>query len=821
MSLSTPNSEVGQSQAPSLQPDISTATFDPPYALLFPWVTQAMGVIVFFLIHRFEIPVPYVGIMFCLGLVMGVGALRIGGDDQMTQSILQWSFIDSQLLLLVFLPGLIFRDAIEVNFDLFMVAFGQILTFALPMVIIGTFFTALFAVNVLPYGWSWSLSLTLGSILASTDPIAMTSVLKKAEASPRLKLHLNGESLLNDASAVVLYTIFSLQFLSELGIEGLGRSIGWPEGIEIFFRMSLGGVAVGILFAISLILMMYELDRRLDQENNVVQVALAVTMAYLAYYTAEMQCSMSGIVACVTCGILSSAYGKGLINDQSMMDSYLSLLEHLLNTLLFTLGGVVFGEIIANTDFRDHFEWSDWGYMFALYLAVMVIRYVQVALVYPLISRIGLKSSLREMSFFAFGGLRGAVGIALALSLDASVREATVDEERRALTTKLVGLSGGVTLLTLLINGTAAGFLLRKLGLSKPTKPRKRVLQNFESSTLKYLLQEEQKLLAEPRFSNVRRAAIRSHVPFISKASQANIQGEVTKVHPDEENNIGSDEIDTTPHIDCLVRLSASANAGEYSTELLQEIRQIFLELLEAAYRLQMATGQLSDHEDHGFNLGILLDSVAFAVEDCNHQDAIQDWQYTVMYRFRNDAEAFLSRRSLSTHLNDRRACASVYQQLRISAVRAIAFIEAHRLAENKLVSYLENASIVSDSIGTESHDLLRSAIQAVSAESRVQVDKAEQLLKDIDPRDLNCITSHYVSIILLHRLSLRIEASAADGTLKEKEAQLYLNRVKRNIAHAHLCPSCHDDGDSEQQHHGGSCGGSGVCHPLSQRNSV
>mmetsp|Transcript_12076 Transcript_12076/g.34529 ORF Transcript_12076/g.34529 Transcript_12076/m.34529 type:complete len:815 (+) Transcript_12076:107-2551(+) len=798
--MPTFESEVAHSLAPSLQPHV-VMEFEAPYALLFPWVTQALGVIVFFLIHRFEVPIPYVGIMFCLGLAMGVGALRIGADDQLTQSILQWSFIDSRLILLVFLPGLIFRDAIAVNFDLFMVAFAQILTFALPMVLAGTFLTALFVMNVLPYGWSWSLSLTLGSILSSTDPIAMTSVLKKAEASPRLKLHLNGESLLNDASAVVLYTIFSLQFLSELDIDGLGTTIGWPEGIEIFFRMSLGGVAVGILFAIGLILMMYELDRRLDQENNVVQVALAVTVAYLAYYTAEMQFSMSGIVACVTCGILSSAYGKGLINDQSMMDSYLSLLEHLLNTLLFTLGGVVFGEIIANTDFRAHFEWSDWGYMFALYLAVTAIRYVQVGLVYPLISCIGLKSNVQEMSFFAYGGLRGAVGIALALSLDGSVREATLDEERRALTTKLVGLSGGVTLLTLLINGTTAGFFLRKLGLSKPTKTRKRVLQNFESSTLKFLLSEEQKLLAEPRFSNVKRAAIRAHVPFIAKASRTNIDKaarrfqQEAKSHPDEENIVSIFEMETTPHIDCLLRLSA--HADNCPAELLQEIRQIFLELLEAAYRLQMATGQLNDHEDHGFNVGILLDSVAFAVEDCNHKDAIQDWQYTMMYRFRNDAEAFFSRRSLSTHINDKRACANIYQQLRINTVRAIAFIEAHRLAENKLVSYLENSSIVSDSIGTELHDLLRGAIQAILGESQVQVEKAEQLLKDIDPRDLNCITSHYVSIILLHRLSLRIEASAADGTLKEKEAQLYLNRVKRNIAHAHLCPSCHADSSS------------------------
>jgi len=773
----------------------SEMTFEAPYALLFPWVTQALGVIVFFLIYRFEVPVPYVAIMFVLGLIMGVGALRVGADDQLTQSILQWSFIDSRLIMLVFLPGLIFRDAIEVNFELFMLAFAQILIFALPMVLIGTFMTALFVMHVLPYDWSWSLSLTLGAILASTDPIAMTTVLKKNEASPRLKMHLNGESLLNDASAVVFYTIFSQQFLATLNIDGLGSDIGWAEGIEIFFRMSLGGVTAGLLFALGLIVILYELDRRLEQENNVLQVAAAVTVAYLCYYVAEMQFLMSGIVACVTCGILSSAYGKGLITDQKMMDSYLALLEHLLNTLLFTLGGVVFGETIANTDFRAHFGWEDWGYIVVLYLAVVLIRFVQVGIVYPVVSRIGLKSCWQEAIFFSYGGLRGAVGIALALTLDATVREATFDEDLRAFTTRLVGLSGGVTLLTLLINGTTAGFVLRKLGLSKPTKPRKRVLQNFEASALKFLLYEEQKLLSEPRFVDVKSATVRAHLPFLGKASEAEINEALRHISShssfpfiDEEHNHG---VET--HVSCLVRLSGISCPDE----LLEEVRQIFLELLESAYRYEMATGQLNDHEDHGFNVDVLIESVAFAIDDCNHHEAIQDWQYTTMYQFRNDAEAFLSRRSLSAHLKDKRGCAKNYQQLRISAVRATAFIEAHRLAEEKLMSYLDRSLIASestDSINSASYDLLNAAVQTVLGESRKQVEKAEEVLQDMEPRDLSSITGHYVAIILLHRLALRIEASASDGTLKEKEARLYLDRVKRNISIAHVCPICHEE---------------------------
>lgn len=88
------------------------------------------------------------------------------------------------------------------------------------------------------------------------------------------------------------------------------------------------------------------------------------------------------------------------------------------------------GGIIANSDEENparQFSATDWGYLFVLYVLLTAIRFFLFSSFYPLYSRIGLGSSWQEMVFQSYGGLRGAVGIALAISLDNTVREATAE----------------------------------------------------------------------------------------------------------------------------------------------------------------------------------------------------------------------------------------------------------------------------------------------------------------------------------------------------------------------------------------------------------
>lgn len=135
------------------------------------------------------------------------------------------------------------------------------------------------------------------------------------------------QGLLNDGSAMVFFTIFVGLFLNELGIDGVGTEVDLAQGFALFFRMSLGGAAVGMAFAISLIFILYTLDRRLVTTDSIVQVCSTITVAYLCYYTADTVCATSGVIATLTCGVMTQAFGNAMINDPVRMDAFWGLVE--------------------------------------------------------------------------------------------------------------------------------------------------------------------------------------------------------------------------------------------------------------------------------------------------------------------------------------------------------------------------------------------------------------------------------------------------------------------------------------------------------------
>lgn len=175
-----------------------TEETEPHYAILFPWFVEILGVCVFFVSTRYFKFFPYTAIMFLLGTFMGIGIHTLDHGDQLTESIRIWESVNSEVLLLVFLPGLIFHDAYSLNVHLFQVSFVQCLLMAFPMVLAGTTLIACVAYYIFPYGWSFNLAMTFGSILSATDPVAVNALLSALGAPQRLKMLVTGESLLND-----------------------------------------------------------------------------------------------------------------------------------------------------------------------------------------------------------------------------------------------------------------------------------------------------------------------------------------------------------------------------------------------------------------------------------------------------------------------------------------------------------------------------------------------------------------------------------------------------------------------------------------------
>ena len=155
-------------------------------------------------------------------------------------------------------------------------------------------------------------------------------------------------------------------------------------------------------------------------------------------------------------GIFVATFAWPYVDDHHSMHNVWHWLEWTGNTLIFLLAGTILG---AKFESSESIRAVDWGYMFLNYLAVNVARFVVIFLFFPLYSRMGNGVTWQEAVFMGWGGLRGAVGLAMAMSVALTDKFHGADGER------FLFHVGGMALLTLIINGTTGAALLKKLGL--------------------------------------------------------------------------------------------------------------------------------------------------------------------------------------------------------------------------------------------------------------------------------------------------------------------------------------------------------------------
>eukprot|EP00512_Aurantiochytrium_limacinum_P013562 CAMPEP_0171566434 /NCGR_PEP_ID=MMETSP0961-20121227/563_1 /TAXON_ID=87120 /ORGANISM="Aurantiochytrium limacinum, Strain ATCCMYA-1381" /LENGTH=924 /DNA_ID=CAMNT_0012120165 /DNA_START=307 /DNA_END=3082 /DNA_ORIENTATION=- len=486
-------------------------------AVLFPFFVIIIGITVSYVLSRFAPMVPYTAVMYVIGTVMGVVSSETSGSNVLKESITLWSEIDPELLLLTFLPALIFGDALQVNWHLFQKSLPQTLTLAFPGVLVGTLLTGYVVYYIFPMGWSLNLCLTLGAILSATDPVAVTATLDDVDAPPRLKM-------INDGSAIVFFTIFSELYLAEQGIEGVGEKYDIPTGIAKFFRMSIGGALVGIAFSIMLNFVMWRLNRKLDQSEMLLQVAATIAFAYMSYFVAEVVCGTSGVLSVLFCGVTTSGFGLTMVHDLVMLNNVWDMIEYLGNTLLFCLGGVVWGMSMVGTS--PLFSREAYAYILVLFVFMTLIRIAVLGVFYPVTTRLGMGANFAENVVAWWGGLRGAVGIALALSLTNDGDElltGTAQEKVQQETSVLFGFVGAMALLTLIINAPFVEPLLRKLKLIGSSKARLLVLQCWHEGMRREMVDRLAELLEHHKFASCDVDIIRAHVPVLKDVADVEL----------------------------------------------------------------------------------------------------------------------------------------------------------------------------------------------------------------------------------------------------------------------------------------------------------
>jgi|TARA_B110000285_G_C15058346_1_gene580882 NhaP-type Na+/H+ or K+/H+ antiporter len=352
--------------------------------------------------------IPYTSIITVFGVFLGIYHESLG---RLGVAIQIWSTFDAHLLLLIFLPALIFESAFNSDWHIFKMEFGQVLIMAGPMLIGSTILSALMMRYIFQYNgpeFPFSAALLYGSIISATDPVAVVCLLKELGASKRLATMIEGESLFNDGTAMVVFLVL-LEFVE-------GKQLTFFDVVWKFVRLSGGGILLGILVGI----FVEQVLKRIHN-NFVLEVNTTIYACYLMFFAAEgTSLHVSGILALVALGLFMTKSGKVRISAESehAVHHVWGYIGFMAETLIFILSGIIMGE--RAMDDQNLIGVKDYIKLFGIYIVLHFIRFFMILLFWPCLQKMGYGMSFNQVLLCSYAGLRGAVGLSLALMVTAS-----------------------------------------------------------------------------------------------------------------------------------------------------------------------------------------------------------------------------------------------------------------------------------------------------------------------------------------------------------------------------------------------------------------
>jgi NhaP-type Na+/H+ or K+/H+ antiporter len=390
---------------------------------------------------------PHTVVMFLLGATVSALAEFYPGEEGSLQWVITYiQVLDAHIIFWVLLPVLLFEDAFDVTWKVMERCIKSSLLLALPGVALNAVLTGALIKATF---WTtdafsdWPTAIMTGSILAATDPVAVIGALKALKAPEKLSNLIKGESLCNDGSSFVMFVVF--RGLAEGGEFNLGAVVG------------LGLQMVLLAPVFSIVVCTFTLTWVAWTDDLISEMMLLLMTVYGIFYVAELpSVSVSAVLAVVVVGFIMAESGKYALNPKNMhgMHEILHFCSHIANEAIFFCAGIIGGYSIVSSEFEVGPQ--QFAETFILYIFIHITRFTVLALCFPLLKNMGYGLTWKEAAICLYGGLRGAVGLAMAMLLSHS----TLSKEVQFY---IMFHASMITLLTLIINGTTIGALYKKL----------------------------------------------------------------------------------------------------------------------------------------------------------------------------------------------------------------------------------------------------------------------------------------------------------------------------------------------------------------------
>jgi len=343
--------------------------------------------------------------------------------------------VTPELILALLVPPLVFEAALQISFDSLRRDLAGILLLAVPGVILSTLIVGLLVSRLAPL--ALPLAMVFGALISATDPVSVVALFRALGAPRRLALLVEGESLLNDGTAIVTFSIVLAAALT--------GSLNLVQGALDFLRVAAGGAAVG--FALG-----WVTARVIGQvDDHLIETTLTTVLAFGSYLLAEYF-HVSGVLAVVVAGLVAGNLGPLGMSPTTriVLFNFWEYAAFLANSLVFLLIGL---QIDIPTLL------GSWQAVLAAIVAVLVARALTVYGLGWATRWLPEPIPLRWQHVQNWGGLRGAIGLALALSLPAALGPGV--ETVRV-------MAYGVVLFSLLVQSTTMGPLLHRLKIVAP-----------------------------------------------------------------------------------------------------------------------------------------------------------------------------------------------------------------------------------------------------------------------------------------------------------------------------------------------------------------